>query len=195
MDFFDLVNKRESVRGYLDKEVEKEKILKIIEAARVAPSACNAQPWKFVIVNDKNLVGKIAENLYDPMIGINKFALTSPVFIVVIGEKRNLTSKMGELIKKKDYTSMDIGIVSEHLCLAATELGLGTCMMGWFKEKNIKKLIDIPMNKEIHLVISLGYYDEKVTRRKIRKNIDEIYSFNKYKLPLSSCPITTTEPK
>ena len=68
MNFFDLVNKRESVRGYLDKEVEKEKIIKIIEAARVAPSACNAQPWKFVVVNDKNLVGKIAENLYDPMI-------------------------------------------------------------------------------------------------------------------------------
>ena len=72
MNFFDLVNKRESVRGYLDKEVEKEKIIKIIEAARVAPSACNAQPWKFVVVNDKNLVRKIAENLYDPMIGINK---------------------------------------------------------------------------------------------------------------------------
>lgn len=69
------------------------------------------------------------------MIGINKFAITSPAFIVVVGEKRNLTSKMGELIKKKDYTSMDIGIASEHLCLAATELGLGTCMMGWFKEK------------------------------------------------------------
>lgn len=78
MNFFDLVNKRESVRGYLDKEVEKEKIIKIIEAARVAPSACNAQPWKFVVVNDKNLVRKIAENLYDPMIGINKFAITSP---------------------------------------------------------------------------------------------------------------------
>ena len=181
MNFFDLVNKRESVRGYLDKEVEKEKIIKIIEAARVAPSACNAQPWKFVVVNDKNLVRKIAENLYDPMIGINKFAITSPAFIVVVGEKRNLTSKMGELIKKKDYTSMDIGIASEHLCLAATELGLGTCMMGWFKEKNIKKLIDIPTNKEIHLVISLGYYDEKVARRQIRKNIDEIYSFSKYK--------------
>ena len=126
MNFFDLVNKRESVRGYLDKEVEKEKIIKIIEAARVAQSACNAQPWKFVVVNDKNLVRKIAENLYDPMIGINKFAITSPAFIVVVGEKRNLTSKM-------------------------------------------------------HLVISLGYYDEKVARRKIRKNIDEIYSFNKYK--------------
>lgn len=181
MDFFTLINKRESVRGYLDKQVEREKIIKIIEAARVAPSACNAQPWKFVVVNDKEITREVAKNLYKPMIGLNKFALTAPVFIVVVGEKRNLTSKMGELIKKKDYTSIDIGIASEHICLAATELGLGTCMMGWFKEKEIKKLLNINKNKEIHLVISLGYYDDKEPRNKVRKPIDEILSFNEYK--------------
>ncbi|MBT9832156.1 nitroreductase family protein [Clostridium baratii] len=181
MDFFTLINKRESVRGYLDKQVEREKIIKIIEAARVAPSACNAQPWKFIVVNDKEITREVAKNLYDPMIGLNKFALTVPVFIVVVGEKRNLTSKMGELIKKKDYTSIDIGIASEHICLAATELGLGTCMMGWFKEKEIKKLLNINKNKEIHLVISLGYYYDKEPRNKVRKPIDEILSFNEYK--------------
>lgn len=181
MDFFTLINKRESVRGYLDTQVEREKIIKIIEAARVAPSACNAQPWKFVVVNDKEITREVAKNLYEPMIGLNKFALTAPVFIVIVGEKRNLTSKMGELIKKKDYTSIDIGIASEHICLAATELGLGTCMMGWFKEKEIKKLLNINKNKEIHLVISLGYYDEKEPRNKVRKPIEEILSFNEYK--------------
>ncbi|MBS6007604.1 MAG: nitroreductase family protein [Clostridium baratii] len=181
MDFFTLINKRESVRGYLDKQVEREKIIKIIEAARLAPSACNAQPWKFVVVNDKEITREVAKNLYEPMIGLNKFALTAPVFIVIVGEKRNLTSKMGELIKKKDYTSIDIGIASEHICLAATELGIGTCMMGWFKEKEIKKLLNINKNKEIHLVISLGYYDDKEPRNKVRKPIDEILSFNEYK--------------
>ncbi|MGG7210792.1 nitroreductase family protein [Clostridium baratii] len=181
MDFFTLINKRESVRGYLDKQVEREKIIKIIEAARVAPSACNAQPWKFIVVNDKEITSEVAKNLYEPMIGLNKFALTAPVFIVVVGEKRNLTSKIGELIKKKDYTSIDVGIASEHICLAATELGLGTCMMGWFKEKEIKKLLNINKNKEIHLVISLGYYDGKESRNKVRKPIDEILSFNEYK--------------
>lgn len=180
MNFFDLINKRESVRGYLDEKIEEEKIIKIIEAARVSPSACNSQPWKFIVVDNKDLLGKVAGNLYNPIIGINKFALTAPLFIVIVGEKRNLTSKMGELIKKKDYTSIDIGIASEHICLAATELGLGTCMIGWFNEKNIKTLLYIPENKEIHLVISVGYYDNKGTRKKVRKNIDEIYSFNKY---------------
>lgn len=181
MDFLSLVNKRESVRGYLEKPVEREKIIKIIEAARVAPSACNSQPWKFVVVDDKDTVQKLSKNLYEPMIGLNKFALTAPSFVVVVGEKRNLTSKMGELIKKKDYTSIDIGIASEHICLAATELELGTCMMGWFKEKEIKKLLNIPANKEIHLVISLGYHNNENPRKKVRKAIEEIYSFNEYK--------------
>lgn len=180
MDFFNLIKKRESIRNYLNKSVEREKIIKIIEAARIAPSACNAQPWKFVVVDEKKVVEELSKKLYDPMVGLNKFALTAPAFIVVVGEKRNITSKIGELIKRKDYTSIDIGIASEHICLAATELGLGTCMMGWFKEKEIKKLLNIPISKEVHLVISLGYYDNKEPRNKVRKAIDDIISFNEY---------------
>lgn len=180
MDFFNLIKKRESIRNYLNKSVEREKIIKIIEAARIAPSACNAQPWKFVVVDEKKVVEELSKKLYDPMVGLNKFALTAPAFIVVVGEKRNITSKIGELIKRKDYTSIDIGIASEHICLAATELGLGTCMMGWFKEKEIKKLLNIPISKEVHLVISLGYYDNKEPRNKVRKTIDDIISFNEY---------------
>lgn len=140
MNFFELINKRESVRGYLDKPVEKEKIEKIIECARLSPSACNAQPWKFVVVNDKDILEKVAKKLYDPLVsGINKFALTSPVFIVVVGEKRNLASKIGSIVKNKDYTSMDIGIACENICLAATELGLGTCMMVGLRKRILKK--------------------------------------------------------
>lgn len=180
MDFFNLIKKRESIRNYLNKSVEREKIIKIIEAARIAPSACNAQPWKFVVVDEKKVVEELSKKLYDPMVGLNKFALTAPAFIVVVGEKRNITSKIGELIKRKDYTSIDIGIASEHICLAATELGLGTCMMGWFKEKEIKKLLNIPISKEVHLVISLGYYDNKEPRNKVRKTIYDIISFNEY---------------
>lgn len=180
MDFFNLIKKRESIRNYLNKSVEREKIIKIIEAARLAPSACNAQPWKFVVVDEKKGTEELSKKLYDPMVGLNKFALTAPTFIVIVGEKRNITSKIGELIKRKDYTSIDIGIASEHICLAATELGLGTCMMGWFKEKEIKKLLNIPISKEVHLVISLGYYDDKEPRNKVRKAIDDIISFNEY---------------
>lgn len=181
MDYFELIYKRESVRGYLDKSVEREKIERLIEAARVAPSACNAQPWKFIVVDDKELVNQVAKKLYDPLVsGINKFALTSPAFIVVVAESRNLASKMGEIIKKKDYTNIDIGGACENICLAATELGLGTCIMGWFKEKGIKNILSIPSSKKVNLVISLGYYEEKEPRKKVRKDIKEIMSYNRY---------------
>ena len=181
MNFFELVEKRESVRGYIDKKVEREKIEKIIQTARIAPSACNAQPWKFVVVDDEEIVKDLANKLHDPIAGgINKFSHTAPVFIVAVGERRNITSGIGQVLKKKDYTSIDIGIACEHICLAATEIGLGTCMMGWFKEKEIKNILDIPMGKEIHLVISLGYFEEKEPRSKVRKELNEVLSYNKY---------------
>lgn len=180
MDFFELINKRQSDRGYIDKAVDREDIKKIIECARLAPSACNSQPWTFVIADDKEICEKIAKSVYDPLIGINKFALTASVFIVVVAEKRNLTSGIGSIVKGADYTSLDIGIASEHICLGAAEIGLGTCMMGWFKEKNIKEVLNIPKNREVKLVISLGYVQNEKTRKKVRKDIDEILRFNKY---------------
>lgn len=180
MEFLELVKLRESVRGYIDKEVEEEKILKCIEAARLAPSACNSQPWKFVVINNKEILSEIKNKIYDSVIGINKFVLMAPVIIAVVGEKRNLTSAIGSSIKKKDYTSMDVGIAVEHLCLQATELGLGTCIIGWFKNEEIKKSLGIPKNRDIELIVSLGYHNNENPREKKRKNIEDIVAFNKY---------------
>ncbi len=181
MNFIELVKKRESVRGYLDKSVEREKIERCIECARLAPSACNSQPWKFIVVDDGNMVKDLAKKIYDPLIsGINKFALTAPCFIAVVSQKRNLTSKIGSIVKKKDYTSIDLGIATQHICLAATDLGLGTCIIGWFKEKEIKDILKVPKNLSVELIISIGYFEDKGPRKKIRKNTEEILSYNKY---------------
>lgn len=179
MDFLELANLRESVRSYKNTAVEEDKILKCIEAARLAPSACNAQPWKFIVVNEKDILEDVRKNIYDPVIGINKFVLQAPVLVVVVGEKRNLASSIGSVVKKKDYTSMDVGMAVEHFCLQASELGLGTCIIGWFKNDNIKKRLNIPNNRNIELVISLGYH-ETIHREKKRKGIKDIVSFNKY---------------
>lgn len=180
MDFNQLINERISTRKYLDKKVEREKIEACIEAARLAPSACNSQPWKFIVVDEEENLKEIRNSIYDPLIGINKFALGCQCFIVIVSEKRNITSKIGSIVKKKDYTSLDIGIASEHICLAATELGLGSCMIGWFKEKEIKNILGIPKNREIPLVIALGYYESRGVSKKVRKELDEIISYNKY---------------
>jgi nitroreductase len=174
-EFFGLINERQSCRKYSERQVEKEKLLKCIEAARVAPSACNSQPWHFIVVNNKELSPKVAECLQDKI--MNKFTSECPAFIVVVEESGNLTSRAGALIKHQDYRSIDIGIAVEHICLAATEQNLGTCILGWFNEKQLKGLLNINKLKRIKLVIAIGYPKDDNVRNKVRKTINEISTF------------------
>lgn len=174
-DFFDLISKRQSCRNYLDKPVEKDKLVKCIQAARLAPSACNSQPWHFIVINNKELAAKIAMCTQDTI--MNKFTSQCQSFIVVVEESGNLTSRAGALIKHQDYRAIDLGIATEHLCLAATEQDLGTCILGWFDEKELKKLLNISLLKRIRLVIAIGYPETNDIRKKVRKNIEEISTF------------------
>jgi len=174
-EFFDLINKRQSCRKYLDKSVEKEKLIKCIEAARIAPSACNSQPWHFIVVNNKELSSKVAMCVQDKV--MNKFTSECKSFIIIVEESGNLTSRAGALMKQQDYRSVDLGIATEHLCLSATEQNLGTCILGWFNEKELKKLLNINKLKRIRLVVAIGYPENNETRKKIRKDIDEILTF------------------
>lgn len=174
-NFFDLISKRQSCRNYLDKPVEKEKLVKCIEAARIAPSACNSQPWYFVVVNNKELAKKVAMCTQDKI--MNKFTSECQSFIIIVEESGNLTSRAGALMKQQDYRAIDLGIATEHLCLAATEQDLGTCILGWFNEKELKKLLNISKLKRIRLVVAIGYPGTGNTRKKVRKNIEEISTF------------------
>jgi len=174
-EFFELINKRQSCRKYSSKPVEKEKLIKCIDAARMAPSACNSQPWHFVVVNNSEMAPKVAECLQDKI--MNKFTTECPAFIIVIEESGNLTSRAGALMKQQDYRSVDLGIATEHICLAATEQNLGTCILGWFNEKELKKLLNISKLKRIRLVVAIGYPENDDIRKKVRKSIDEILTF------------------
>ena len=139
----------------MTRPVEPEKLERILEAARLAPSACNAQPWKFVVINDPELsvkVGKATAGL-----GMNKFAKDAPVHILVVEESMNVTSFLGAKIKDKYFPLIDIGIATAHITLAAESEGLGSCILGWFDEKEIKKLTGIPSSKRLLLVITIGY--------------------------------------
>lgn len=177
----DLITERQSVRKYLDRPVEKEKIMQIAEAVRLAPSACNSQPWKLVIVNEPELKERVARATYSSAVAFNRFTLEAPVIAVLVIEKPKLISQIGGKIKDQEYPHYDIGIAAAHFCLQATELGLGTCILGWFDEKQIRKLLQIPKSKKIGLLITLGYApDDYKLRKKIRKSVDEICSFNTY---------------
>lgn len=182
MSFQELISERQSVRKYIDKPVEREKLQALIEAVHLSPSACNSQPWKLVMVDDVELKDKVAKATFDKIVSFNRFALEAPVIAVLVIEKAKLIAQIGGSIKNQEYPYYDIGIAAAHFCLQATELGLGTCMIGWFDEKRIQELLNIPSNRKVALLITLGYPPEDYRlRQKIRKPLDEIVSFNSYK--------------
>jgi nitroreductase len=175
----DLILSRQSDRKYSDKPVEKKKIDRIIEAGRMAPSACNAQPWKFIVVDDPGLIKKIAVACAAKLLGMNSFVTQAPVLIVIIREKPNFSSKVGATIKNKDYSLIDIGISSGNICLQAKAEGIGSCIIGWFDEIKLRKILSIPRSKRVELIITLGHSLSE-HRAKKRKPKEEVVSYNKY---------------
>jgi len=174
-----LISDRQSDRSYSDQAVEKEKLERVLEAGRLAPSACNAQPWKFVVVTDTELLKKISSAASETVLRMNMFVVQAPVIIAVVREKPNLSSRIGGKIMKKDYSLIDIGIASENICLQARAEGLGSCMIGWFDEDEVSRILEIPESKRVELLISLGYSTAE-KRPKKRKSPGEVISYNKY---------------
>lgn len=177
-NFKDLLLKRQSDRKYSSKKVEEEKILSCLDAGRLSPSACNSQPWSFVVIDQEPVLQQAQKRI--ATMGMNRFVKQVPVLIAIVLEKPNFTASIGSVIKDKEYPLLDIGIATNNICMQATELGLGSCILGWFDEKGLKQLLDVPESKRIPLVIALGY-PTTVTRNKIRKPMKEIIYFNSYK--------------
>jgi nitroreductase len=175
----ELITGRQSDRKYRDAPVEAEKIDRILEAGRVSPSACNAQPWKFIVVNEPVLKNKIAKAAAAKLIGMNAFVNQAPLLIILIREKPNFSSKVGATIKNKDYSRIDVGIAAGNICMQAEAEGLGSCMVGWFDEPILKKLLSIPRSKRVELIITVGY-SQSEQREKRRKPKEEVVSYNKY---------------
>ena len=173
MNFSELIIKRQSERQYAPRPVESEKIMQCIEAARMAPSACNAQPWKLIVVDEPELKKQLANAV------AGKFAGEAWAIVAVVLEKPNAMSQIGSVLKGKEYALMDIGIVVAHFCMQATDLGLGTCIVGWFDERKVRKLLQVPNKKRIPLLLTLGYPTAGL-RKKQRKDLNVMYSANQY---------------
>jgi len=180
MSFLELVNKRYSVRNYKSTPVEREKIDRCIKAARLAPSACNSQPWKFIVVDDPELKNELSIAAFKGVLDFNHFVFKAPVLVLIVSERQKSVAKIAGIVKKKNFSLMDIGIAAEHFCLQAAEVGLGTCMLGWFNEKKLKKKLSIPKLKRVELIISVGFSADDDIPHKKRKSVDEILSYNKY---------------
>jgi nitroreductase len=177
--FLELVQSRQSDRAYLDTPVEREKIERILEAVHLAPSACNSQPWKFIVVTDPEKRTQVAEATSNKVLSMNHFSRHAPVQVVVLEESANFTSNLGGWISKKHYPHIDLGIAAAHISLAAADEGLGSCIIGWCDEKKVQKTLDIPKNKRVMLIILLGYSSQPL-REKKRKPMQGIVSWEKY---------------
>jgi nitroreductase len=178
-DLLKLMENRQSERKYLDKPVESDKIERILQAGRIAPSACNGQPWRFIVVNDRTKLNDVASAASAKTLKMNTFVEQAPVLIVIIREKSNLSSRAGALVKDKDYSLIDIGIATASMAYQATAEGLGSCIIGWLDEKKIREALSIPKTKRVELILSLGYTDNTF-RTKVRKPPEDIISYNKY---------------
>ena len=180
MQILETIKKRRSVRDYLESPVEKEKLIRCLEAARLAPSACNAQPWKFIVVDEPNLKNRLCDAAFQGIYKMNGFARKAPVIIIVVSEKEKFLAKIGGVFRNTFYYLIDLGIACEHLILQAAEIGLGTCWIGWFDEKAVKKTLGIPKCKKVDVLISMGYSREEKVLQKERYPLENISSFNKY---------------
>lgn len=167
MSFLELTKKRYSVRKYKDQPVEREKLLQVLEAARNTPSACNFQPWHFIVLTDETIKSKVAETY--PRDWFKK----APVVIVACGD-HSVSWKRAD---GKDHCDVDLAIAVEHMALAAAELGLGTCWVCAFDAKRCHEILALPDNLEVIALLPLGYPEEERIPDKNRKRLEEIVTW------------------
>ena len=171
MNFYEIAQNRQSCRSYdATRPVEEEKLNAILESVRLAPSACNGQPYHLTVCQGETAreVAKATMGM-----GMNKFAADAPVLVVISEKPYCKTAALGAKVKGNDYRSIDIGIAAAYLTAEATALGLGTCILGWLDDDKIRKICSL--SHSVRLVITLGYAkeDDKL-RQKKRKDMDEL---------------------
>ncbi|MEO0136275.1 MAG: nitroreductase family protein [candidate division WOR-3 bacterium] len=185
MEVFETIKWRRSIRKFSSQKIEREKLLRILEAGRLAPSSSNRQAWHFVVVEDEGLIRQIPEKVVPGTKSIISWIKEAP--LVIVGcYTQALTHFLARLYGHENHL-IDISIAMTHMVLEATELGIGTCFVGWFNEKHLKKLLKIPAHYRIAMLIALGYPAEPSTPEGIggikprpRKELKEIVSYNEW---------------
>ncbi|MFI3206273.1 MAG: nitroreductase family protein [Clostridia bacterium] len=177
MNFTELNLKRESCRAYIEKEVDREISTQIIKEALNAPSACNSQPWKFVLC-DGEKANDFTKFIKREGSKINQWTDQVPCFIVLCETKAQLMASLN--CNSQKYAQYDAGLAAATICYSARDKGLGTCIIGVFDEAGIKEYLSIPEDVKISLIITLGYPKHEEPRAKMRKDLDDVLSYNNW---------------
>ncbi len=133
------------------------------------------------MIDDPELKAAVARETFGRILSFNHFSMQAPILVLLLSERPNVPARFGAVVKKRQFNLIDIGIAAEHFCLQAVEEGLGTCMLGWFDEEGVKKLLKIPGRRRVDLIIAVGYPASDEMRPKKRKGISQITSYNRFK--------------
>jgi nitroreductase len=174
-----LTASRRSIRRFLPTPVEREKILACLEAARMAPSAENAQTPRFLVVDDPEVRDRLAKTAFSGLYKMTQFAAQAPVLVLVLAKLDFLANRLGKQVQGVPFFLLDVGIAGEHFVLQAEELGLGTCWIGWFNMRAARKMFKIPRKYKIVSLLAVGYPASRPPRDRVRKPIEDIAWFNK----------------
>ena len=183
MDVKTAIETRHSIRKFENKPVEREKITECLEAARLAPSACNSQPWHYIVIDDPQIKEQFCKEAFSGIYKMSAWAANAPVLVAVVSDRGNFISRIGNWFRSTEFFLVDQGISGEHFVLRAWELGLGTCWMGWLDSTKAAKFFKLPAGKKIEHLFAVGYPapDALVDAPHGRRKLEEIASFNTYK--------------
>ncbi len=172
MTFDEILLNRRSVREFESWSVAREDIIAMCEAARVAPSACNSQTWRFVAVTDRQLIERLTTEGMRSVIR-NKWLRQAPLVIAGCSKLDVAANRIGTAVTGIEYYRIDLGIAMEHMVLKATELGLGTCWVGWFKEDKVKEILNIPERVRVSALLAVGYPKDTPLQERKRRPLEK----------------------
>jgi len=172
--FMALVRSRRSIRRFLPRPVEPDKLRTCLEAARLAPSAHNAQPARFLVVDDPGLKDALCREAFSGIYGMSRFAAQAPVIVAILARKDFVAHRLGRQIQKISYHLIDIGIAGEHFILQAEELGLSTCWMGWFHFRKARRVLEVPRKYKLVALVPVGYAASRPPRETVRLPLSEV---------------------
>jgi nitroreductase len=183
MDFLSMMEKRESCRSFQeDKPVSREQLLKIVEAGRLSPSGCNAQPWKFIVVDEAEAKEKLCDAL---VVEGGKTGAPwrgqVPAFIMVCEEPARVMPMVQKYYgTTQRFAQGDLGMAVMNMCYEALEQGLSTCVIGMCDQKKMQEYFGVPEGHEVRMTLAVGYAKEEGPRPKVRKSLEEVCSFNRW---------------
>lgn len=169
----DIIKKRYSCRRYRLDQVDRSRLAVMKEAVRWAPSACNRQPYTFLFISDEKTIKEIAQAVPLGPASVNTWIATAPLIVAAVGKPELVWHRMTQVIDT-DYHRTDAIIAMDHLSLVATEMGLGTCWVGWFHRKKVGKILEIKSGEEVVILMTVGFPESSPSSRKPRKELDEL---------------------